>query len=101
MDTSNNKTMAVKEEVEHTSDIAGHDADGEHVAIRTDTYAVAEEALGEHLPQHYYRSVGFIGTVAVSQPPMERIAVANFHRHYVLEISATTLAGSCQLIPSP
>ena len=64
---SNNKTMAVKEEVEHSSSFA-HDAPRDHhIVIKTDTYAVDEAALGEHLPKHYYRSVGFIGTVIVSR----------------------------------
>ncbi|OAL29462.1 hypothetical protein AYO20_09199 [Fonsecaea nubica] len=35
----------------------------QHIAIQTETFAIDEEALGNNLPKHYYRSVGFIGTV--------------------------------------
>jgi hypothetical protein len=66
MANSNTKTMSVKEEAEHISGYEQHEPRGEHVVIKTDTFAVAEAALGEHLPPHYYRSLGFIGTVAVS-----------------------------------
>lgn len=38
----------------------------DHIAIKTDTYAIDEDALGQNLPKHYYRSFGFIGTVIVS-----------------------------------
>ena len=40
--------------------------DGDHVAIKTDTFAIDKAALGDNLPKHYYRSIGFIGTVIVS-----------------------------------
>ncbi len=66
MANSNTKTMAVKEEVEHASSYAEDAHREEHIAIKTDTYAVDEAALGENLPKHYYRSIGFIGTVIVS-----------------------------------
>lgn len=66
MASSNTKTLVVKEEAEHASGYGEREPRGEHVVIKTDTFAVAEAALGEHLPPHYYRSVGFIGTVAVS-----------------------------------
>lgn len=96
---SNTKTMAVKEEVEHSSSFAEVAPRHEHVVIQTDTFAVDEAALGEHLPKHYYRSVGFIGTVVVSLllPWHDK---ADPCRHYVLEISATTWAGSCLRTPS-
>jgi hypothetical protein len=61
------ETMVVKEEVEHSSAFAEDAPRHEHVVIKTDTYAVDEAALGKHLPKHYYRSVGFIGTVVVSR----------------------------------
>jgi hypothetical protein len=89
MADSNNEKMAVKEEVEHTSDFTDQDTTGEHVVIKTDTFAVAEAALGEHLPQHYYRSIGFIGTVAVSTVRPDKATAADPHRHYVLVTSAT------------
>jgi len=34
-----------------------------HIAIHNETYDIAETALGTNLPKHYYRSIGFIGTV--------------------------------------
>lgn len=34
-----------------------------HVAIHNETFDIAENALGTNLPKHYYRSIGFIGTV--------------------------------------
>lgn len=44
---------------------SGHnDKVHEHVAIQTDTFAINEDALGENLPPNYWRSPGFIGTVA-------------------------------------
>jgi hypothetical protein len=66
MASPNTKTMAVKQEVEHSSAFAEDAPHHEHVVIKTDTFAVDEAALGKNLPKHYYRSVGFIGTVAVS-----------------------------------
>ena len=42
---------------------------GDHVAVRTDTFAIDEDALGQNLPKNYYRSIGFIGTVIVSRSP--------------------------------
>lgn len=33
------------------------------VAIHTATYDISASALGTNLPKHYYRSIGFIGTV--------------------------------------
>ena len=39
--------------------------DGNHVAIKTDTFAIDIKALGQNLPKNYYRSIGFIGTVIV------------------------------------
>jgi hypothetical protein len=68
MASPNAKTMAVKEEVEYSSAFAEDAPRHEHVVIKTDTFAVDEAALGAHLPKHYYRSVGFIGTVLVSRP---------------------------------
>ncbi|KXL43763.1 hypothetical protein M433DRAFT_5374 [Acidomyces richmondensis BFW] len=38
--------------------------DGGDVAIHTETFAIKREALGTDLPPHYWRSPGFIGTVA-------------------------------------
>jgi hypothetical protein len=40
-----------------------------HVAIHTDTYDIDENALGNNLPNNYYMSPGFIGTVIVSCSP--------------------------------
>ena len=34
-----------------------------HVAIKNETFAIDEAALGHDLPKHYYRSWGFVGTV--------------------------------------
>jgi hypothetical protein len=42
---------------------------GDHVAVRTDTFAIDEDALGKNLPKNYYRSIGFIGTVIVNISP--------------------------------
>lgn len=53
-----------KESIQHTADVGPTTND--HVAIKTDTYAIDEAALGHDLPKHYYRSIGFIGTVTVS-----------------------------------
>jgi hypothetical protein len=39
----------------------------DRIVIKTDTYAIDEGALGHNLPKHYYRSIGFIGSVAVSR----------------------------------
>ena len=44
-------------ELEHTTS---------HTVIKTDTYAIDEDALGKNLPKNYYSSPGFIGTVVVS-----------------------------------
>lgn len=101
MANSNTKTMTVKEEVEHSTAFAEDASRDEHVAIKTDTYAVDAAALGEHLPQHYYRSVGFIGTVIVSGRSTKNTIAANLGRHYVLVILATTLVGSCRPTHSP
>ena len=75
--------MAVKEEVEHSSSFTQDGSPGDHVVIKTDTYAVDEAALGEHLPKHYYRSIGFIGTVAVSHLYRDDTTAPDFRRHYV------------------
>ncbi|KAK4941425.1 hypothetical protein LTR10_018694 [Elasticomyces elasticus] len=53
------------EKIQHVADIgpdAGPIKEVDHVAIKTDTYAIDEDALGQNLPKHYYRSIGFIGT---------------------------------------
>ena len=42
---------------------------GDHVAVRTDTFAIDEDALGQNLPKNYYCSIGFIGTVIVNISP--------------------------------
>ena len=63
MATTDTKTVP-HEKVESISPPASTGDD--HVAIKTDTYAIDEDALGQNLPKHYYRSVGFIGTVIVS-----------------------------------
>jgi hypothetical protein len=52
------------ENIEQVSDTSY--VDGDHVAIRTDTFAIDEDALGQNLPKHYYRSISFIGTVIVN-----------------------------------
>ncbi|KAK5117986.1 hypothetical protein LTR62_004030 [Meristemomyces frigidus] len=45
----------------HGHDLKQHDDD---VVIQNDTYAIKREALGTDLPPNYWRSPGFIGTVA-------------------------------------
>ena len=51
--------------VNENSHHAEHRPAGDHIAIHTDTYDIAEDALGTNLPKRYYRSPGFIGTVVV------------------------------------
>lgn len=59
------KIMANGEnEMKHASSESSQTND--HVAIKTDTFAIDEDALGRDLPKHYYRSAGFIGTVIAS-----------------------------------
>ena len=96
MADSNNKTMAVKEEVEHSSSFTDDAPRGHHVVIKTDTYAVDEAALGEHLPKHYYRSIGFIGTVTVSrlyQEISQKLTFAGFMSWKYQQLFGLGLAG--------
>jgi len=50
--------------VEDSSQFPNHKPN--HIAIQTDTYAIDEDALGTNLPERYYWSPGFVGTVIVS-----------------------------------
>jgi hypothetical protein len=68
--------MSTKSPVDETLEHAGHadvESDAQkpfvdpNVAIHTDTYDIDAAALGNNLPDKYYLSPGFIGTVIVSQ----------------------------------
>jgi MFS family permease len=60
----NDKEMATDTHVERSSnsDVIRPTTE-HHVAIHNETFDIAETALGTNLPKHYYRSIGFIGTV--------------------------------------
>ncbi|KAK0854847.1 hypothetical protein LTR91_017753 [Friedmanniomyces endolithicus] len=57
-----NKEAIFTQDDAESGHISKHGDD--EVAIHTDTFAIKREALGEHLPPHYWRSPAFIGTVA-------------------------------------
>ena len=98
---SNTKSMAVQEEVDHAPSYAHDASHSDHVVIKNDTFAIDEAALGENLPKHYYRSIGFIGTVAVCDLEREVIPATDLCRHYVSETLATIWVGSCLRTLSP
>ena len=51
-----------KPEVDQIGQVEEHE---HHVAVHTDTFDIAEEALGIDLPKNYWRSPAFVGTVLV------------------------------------
>ncbi|KAK6404337.1 hypothetical protein LTR95_018875, partial [Oleoguttula sp. CCFEE 5521] len=54
-----------KDAVHRQDDVeSGYDAKYDDVVIQNDTFAIKREALGTDLPPNYWRSPGFIGTVA-------------------------------------
>ncbi|KAK0337065.1 hypothetical protein LTR91_007168 [Friedmanniomyces endolithicus] len=57
-----NKEAIFTQDDAESGHISKHGDD--EVAIHTETFAIKREALGEHLPPHYWRSPAFIGTVA-------------------------------------
>lgn len=52
-------------EVGHATHIDMEDQKASHIAIHNETYDIDEAALGTNLPEKYYWSPAFIGTVAV------------------------------------
>jgi MFS family permease len=64
--TSDTKHMATENQIErssNSSDAPHANTEKHHVAIHNATFDIDASALGTDLPQRYYRSVGFIGTV--------------------------------------
>jgi hypothetical protein len=75
-----------------------HTAADRHVAIHTDTYDIDEDALGHNLPKNYYMSLGFIGTVIVSNSDILHLAWCSdkLIRRCVSATSPTIWDGLCR-----
>jgi len=56
----NKEAITTREDIE-SGQTSKHEDD---VAIKTETFAISRQALGDELPPNYWRSPGFIGTVA-------------------------------------
>lgn len=57
------KVESSTEQIEHVQ--SPQNRSNEHIAIKNETFAINEDALGTNLPKNYYYSPGFIGTIVV------------------------------------
>lgn len=57
------KVESSTEQIEHVQH--PENLSNEHVAIKNETFAINEDALGTNLAKNYYYSPGFIGTIVV------------------------------------
>ncbi|KAL4894250.1 fungal trichothecene efflux pump [Aspergillus ambiguus] len=58
---TDSRSTSSKEQIEHASIVDNSQATDP--AIQNDTFAIDREALGDNLPNNYYRSLNFIGTI--------------------------------------